>query len=198
MTTEEKLQHFQNACMEDVRGRSTRMLEEYRAALEETFAEHQKDARRRARMQIQLETHKIEREINKKLAVEQLMIKRGLGQKKDELKDKLFVELKDMLSRFLETREYAALLKNQIQQAVQFAGDDEVTIYLDPVDKDKVIHLAPAGGNAHITVSEYSFMGGTRAVIPSRHILIDNSFQTKLAETQEAFHFDLSLTGGEE
>jgi len=198
LTTEEKLQHFQNACMEDAKGRSTRMLEEYRAALEETFAEHQEDARRRANMQIQLEAHKIEREINKKLAVEQLKIKRRLGQKKEELKEKLFVELKDMLAHFLETKEYAALLERQIQQAVQFAGDDEVTVYLDPADEDKLHELSQNSSNAHVTVSEYTFMGGTRAVIPARHILIDNSFQTKLAETQEAFHFDLSLTGGDE
>lgn len=198
MTTEEKLQHFENACMEDARGRSTRMLEEYREALETTFAEHQEDARRRADMQIQLEANKIEREINKKLAVEQLKIKRELGKKKEELKEKLFVELKDMLARFLETNEYSALLKSQIKHAVQFAGDDEVTIYLDPTDQDKLQELSQYGGNAHVTVSEYSFMGGTRAVIPARHILIDNSFQTKLSETQEAFHFDLSLTGGDE
>lgn len=174
------------------------MLEEYRAALEETFAEHQEDARRRANMQIKLEANKIEREINKKLAVEQLKIKRELGQKKEELKEKLFVELRDMLAQYLETKEYTALLKSQIQHAVQFAGDDEVTIYLDPVDEDKLLQLSQNANNAHVAVSKYSFMGGTRAVIPSRHILIDNSFQTKLAETQEAFHFDLSLTGGDD
>ncbi len=196
MTTEEKLQHFQNACMEDAKGRSNRMLDEYKAALEQTFLEHQEDARRRAEMQLQLESNKIEREMNKTLAIEQLKIKRELGQKKEALKEKLFVELRDMLARFLETPEYVTLLKQQIQHAAEFAGDDEVTIYLDPVDEDKVRKLSLLNNNAHLTISEYSFNGGTRAVIPSRHILIDNSFQTKLAETQEAFHFDLSLTGG--
>ncbi len=33
-------------------------------------------------------------------------------------------------------------------------------------------------------------------MIPARHILIDNSFQTKLEEAREKFHFDLSLTEG--
>ncbi|MGL5434705.1 MAG: V-type ATP synthase subunit E [Lachnospiraceae bacterium] len=197
MTTEEKLQHFQNACMDDAKGRSSRMLDEYRAALEQTFTEHQDDARRRADMQIQLESNKIEREINKTLAIEQLKIKSELGRKKEELKEKLFVELKDMLARFLETPEYSTLLRQQVQHAAEFAGDDEVTIYLDPVDEDKSRKLSLLNSNAHITISEYSFNGGTRAVIPSRHILIDNSFQSKLAETQEDFHFDLSLTGGE-
>ena len=40
MTTEEKLQHFLDTCMEDARVRSGRMLDEYMTALEKTFEEH--------------------------------------------------------------------------------------------------------------------------------------------------------------
>ena len=196
MTTEEKLQHFLDTCMEDARTRSGRMLDEYVSALEQTFAEHQADARRHAQMQIRQETEKIEREINKQLSIEQIDLKRMLGQKQEELKDKLFVELKDMLANFLETREYQQLLERQIDEAVAFAGDDEIIIYLDPVDEDKRQRLALHHGTAQIRTSEYSFTGGCRAVIPSRHILIDNSFQTRLDEARETFHFDLSLTEG--
>lgn len=196
MTTEEKLQHFLDTCMEDARARSNRMLDEYMAALETTFKEHQADSRHRADMQVRLESEKIERDINKQLAIEQIDIKRTLGHKQEELKEKLFVELKDMLANYLETPEYLRLLDKQVQHAVEFAGDDEVIIYLDPVDEDKVRRLALHHGKALIKISEYSFTGGCRAVIPARHILIDNSFQTKLAEAKENFHFDLSLTAG--
>lgn len=196
MTTEEKLQHFLDTCMEDARARSNRMLDEYMAALETTFKEHQADSRHRADMQVRLESEKIERDINKQLAIEQIDIKRTLGHKQEELKEKLFVELKDMLANYLETPGYLRLLDKQVQHAVEFAGDDEVIIYLDPVDEDKVRRLALHHGKALIKISEYSFTGGCRAVIPARHILIDNSFQTKLAEAKENFHFDLSLTAG--
>jgi vacuolar-type H+-ATPase subunit E/Vma4 len=196
LTTEEKLQHFLDTCMEDARTRSNRMLDEYKKALEQTFEEHKSDARRRADMQLRQETEKIEREINKKLSIEQISIKRTLGLKQEELKDKLFVELKDMLANFLETPEYQKLLEVQVAKAVEFAGSDPIIIYLDPVDEDKVRRLALHNGKAQIKVSEYSFTGGCRAVIPNRHILIDNSFQTKLEEARENFHFDLSLTEG--
>lgn len=196
MTTEEKLQHFLDTCMEDARARSNRMLDEYMAALETVFKEHQADSRHRADMQVRLESEKIERDINKQLAIEQIDIKRTLGHKQEELKEKLFVELKDMLANYLETPEYLRLLDKQVLHAVEFAGDDEVIIYLDPVDEDKVRRLAFHHGKALIKISEYSFTGGCRAVIPARHILIDNSFQTKLAEAKENFHFDLSLTAG--
>ena len=179
-------------------------------ALEKTFEEHKADTRRREKLQLSQETEKIEREINKQLAVGQIEIRRTLGMKQEELKDKLFVELRDMLANYLETQEGRnlpvvhcvkntpgwELLERQVQHAVEFAGTDQVIIYLDPVDEDKLNRLALHNGNAELRISEYSFTGGTRAVIPARHILIDNSFQTKLEEAREKFHFDLSLTEG--
>lgn len=196
LTTEEKLQHFLDTCMEDARSRSSRMLDEYMTALEQSFEEHKTDAMHRAEMQIIQETEKIERDINKQLSIEQISIKRTLGQKQEELKDKLFTELKDILANFLEAPEYQALLDRQVAEAVEFAGSDPITVYLDPVDEDKARMLNIKHRKADIKISEYSFSGGCRAVIPARHILIDNSFQTKLAEARENFHFDLSLTEG--
>ena len=89
LTTEEKLQHFLDTCMEDARVRSGRMLDEYMTALEKTFEEHKADTRRREKLQLSQETEKIEREINKQLAVGQIDIRRTLGRKQEELKDKL-------------------------------------------------------------------------------------------------------------
>lgn len=198
MTTEEKLQHFLDFCMEDARARSAKMLDEYTDALEQSFTEHQADAKRRAEQQVRLESEKLEREMNKKLSIEQINIKRALGQKQDSLKEKLFVELRDMLAHYLETPEYRNLLEQQVKHAQEFAGNDELIIYIDPADETALNRLA-LHTNAEIRVSEYSFTGGIRAVIPSRHILIDNSFQTRLAEEKHEFHFELnagSETGG--
>lgn len=190
MTTEEKLEHFQNFCMEDARIRSAKMLDEYMDALERTFAEHETDAKRQADMQLQSETDKIEREINRKLSIEQINLKRVLGQKTDELKEKLFVELRDMIANYLESPEYEKLLDRQIAKAKEFAGDDEFIIYMDPVDENKVRRLA-LQHNVDIRLSQYSFFGGSRAVIPSKNILIDNSFETKMEEEKHNFKFDL-------
>ncbi len=196
MTTEEKLQHFLEFCMEDARTRSGKMLDEYTAALEQTFSEHQADARRRAEHQVALESERIEREINKKLSLEQISMKREFGKKQDELKDKLFTELKDKLAAFMETTEYTKLLEQQIIEAKKLAVKEFITIYIDPKDQEKINKLE-LPGSGDIRVSEYSFLGGTRAVIPSRHILIDNSFQTKLEEAKHEFRFDLKdLMGG--
>ena len=46
-----------------------------------------------------------------------------------------------------------------------------------------------------IRISDYSFLGGIRAVIPGRHILIDNSFQTRLEEARHNFKFTVQEAG---
>ena len=109
----------------------------------------------------------------------------------EELKEKLFVEMKDRLARFAESAEYQRLLVRQLKEAIAFARGEELILYIDPSDAERRTSLEVEAG-APITVSSYSFMGGTRAVIPGRNILIDNSFETKLAEAREKFQ----LRGG--
>ena len=138
----------------------------------------------------------IQKDINKKLSIEQINLKRTLGHKQDELKDKLFVELRDMLANFMETAEYDRLLDAQVADAVKIADGEPMIIYIDPADEKKLHNLAMQH-QADVRISEYSFLGGTRAVIPGKNILIDNSFQAKLAEARENFQFDSAAqTGG--
>ena len=75
--------------MTAARERSARMLDDYMNALEAAFEEHAADARRRADMQVEAETEKLEREINKRLSIGQLDLKREASHKQGELKDKL-------------------------------------------------------------------------------------------------------------
>lgn len=195
MTTEEKLQHFLDSCVSDASSRSEKMLADYRAALEKTFEDHKTDSRRRQAMELQTESEKIKREGNKQLSLEHMELRRKIGQMQEELKDKLFVELKDRLDNFMETSAYHDLLERQIRDAMKFADGEEMTIYLDPADEDQAQRLSLHHG-ANIKVSKYSFMGGTRAVIPAKNILIDNSFASKIDDAREKFHF--GTAGGTE
>ena len=190
MTVEEKLKHFQDICMTDARDRSAKMLDDYISGLDKAYAEHTADAKRRADMQVAAETEKLERETNKRLSIGQLDLRREISRRQEELKDKLFVELRDKLANFMESRQYQILLENQVRQVKEFAGNEEAIIYMDPSDADKLPRIAMHLG-AEIKVSQYSFVGGIRAVIPSKHVLIDNSFQTKLEEARRDFKFEL-------
>ena len=187
MTTEEKLQHFTMYAMEEARNKSNTMLREYRDALEKIFQEHQEKKKRQADLEIKTETVRLVSQNNKQFSEAQIEIKRTLSKRQAELKEKLFVEVKDMLARFAETREYHQMLVKQLREAREFAGGEEIILYIDPSDAQYQYSI-----EAEVGARTYSFLGGTRAVLPGRNILIDNSFETKLAEAKESFQ----LKGG--
>ena len=188
MTTEEKLQHFEEAAVERAKAKREAAIAEHQAALEKIEAEHMAETDRRAALQIKTETENLNRSINTALSKEQLQIRREISQKNDELKEKLFVEIKTQLEEYMSTPAYVKLLEKQIKDILKVAGGEHVTIYIDPNDQFLLQDLA-AATNTAISVSEYSFMGGTRAVLEERHMLIDNSFETKLTEAKEQFTF---------
>lgn len=190
MTIEEKLQHFQSLCFQDVSERSEKMLNDYTESLRSTLEEHKIDVKRQADMQLEAETEKIERGINKQLSIEQINIKRIYSRKQEELKKMLFSELRNKLALFMETSEYPYFLERQVKKALEIADGSPMTVYLDPSDADKINMIALVT-DADMGTSEHSFFGGIQAEIPSKNILIDNSFKTKLEEAEDNFQFRL-------
>ncbi len=188
MTTEEKLKHFEEVALERAKTESTTLITDYQASLSKMEEEHKAAKMRQADLQLKAETISLKRERNKTLSKEQLEIKRMLTKKQNELKEMLFVEVKTKLEEYMDTHAYEELLVAQIKDILTFAGDDKVTIYIDPADSTRISALS-AATNTTLTLSQYSFMGGTRAVLEKRHILIDNSFATKLAEEKAEFSF---------
>lgn len=190
MTTDDKLQYFLTICMEDAQGKSDHLLKQYSSSLEKNLEEHKREASRAAHLQVQGEKEKLQRKMNKDLALGQMNIKRRLSRRHDELKEKLFAEVQELLDCYRQTPKYTELLKKQVQEAADFAGEEKLVVYLDPADADKLSQLAQKA-TMEIEVSQESLGGGIRAFIPSRHILIDQSFDTKLAEAKETFRFEL-------
>ena len=68
-------------------------------------------------MQEEAETEKLGRGAQQKLSIGQLDLRREVSRRQEELKDKLFVEVRDKLANFMETREYLDLLEKQIGAA---------------------------------------------------------------------------------
>lgn len=189
MTTEEKLKHFEETSLEQAKSESMTMLREHKASLQKLVEEHKRMKKRQAELQLQTETVSLKRERNKALSKQQLELKRQIKKRQESLKDKLFVEVKTMLEEYMDTPAYQELLIRQIRNILKYAAGSPVTIYIDPADSSKLSSLRAATGTP-LTLSQISFMGGTRAVVENRHVLIDNSFATKLAEEKAEFTFN--------
>ena len=181
MTTEEKLKYFEESSLEEARKQASAMIEEYKVNLDKVEKEHKATTLRQSDLQLKTESDNLKRNNNMALS------------KENELKEKLFVEVKQLLEDYMTTSAYQQLLIKQIKNIQKEAGSGKLILYIDPADSDKRSSLQVATG-APVTVSEYSFMGGTRAVLQDRNILIDNSFASKLEKLKADFSFNGGAT----
>lgn len=192
MTTEEKLNHFYEHSMESARQKAEAQIQEHKEALEKLFLEHKALKNKEAETEVAAKTEQLRRELNKNISAEQLQMKRKLSKKNLEIKENLFGEVSVKLDYYRKTPEYPDFLCKKIQDALAFAGGDELILYIDPADA-AFIPVLSEKTKAALTISRESFRGGIRAVIPARNILIDNSFATLLNNAKESFTFDGGL-----
>ena len=189
MTIDEKLSHFYDVTIEDAQAKAAGILEEHRKALAQMTEKHKADSQENAQVQIKAETANARREINKALSAEQLTIKRDWTKKQNELKEKLFAEVKTQLENFRNTPDYPAYLENKIKEALDFAEQDKINIYLSPEDSALLPDLVERT-KAFITVSAEDFLGGIKATIPHKNILIDHTFAGNFQAVYKEFKFD--------
>ncbi|MDD3278615.1 MAG: V-type ATP synthase subunit E [Lachnospiraceae bacterium] len=193
MTLEEKFKNFYNNSIASANASAQLQISEHEAALEKIFNEHRETMQRQTEAELKAEQEKLKREMNKQLSTEQLHIKRSLSKKTQELKDKLFQEVSVKLQAFMKTPEYTRYLEQKIRESVAFADGDTMIIYLNESDAALKQDLE-VSTSVSLTISKEDFTGGIRAVIPDKHILIDNSFLTLQREEQESFIFHGGVT----
>lgn len=189
MTLEEKIAHLQTSSMENARAESNAIIDAHRDALEKLYQDHKEEALRQSETRIKSETIKARQDLNKAMAKTQLDIKRKQSTIQQELKDKLFKEVYDLVDDFMKTEQYEDTLIKWIKEALEFAGGAEnVIIYINPSDETRQSDLRDATG-VNLVISREDFIGGIRAVIHDRNILIDHSFKTNINDEYAKFIF---------
>lgn len=192
MTLEEKIEHLKTASMEEARAQGNAIIKEHSNALEQIFNEHKESALRQAEITLKSESANAKQELNQAMAKSQIALKRQQGKCQTDLKNKLFKRVRELTQEYMLTDAYTTLLETHINNALRFAQGADMTIYINPTDEAKKADLEVRTG-ASLTISKEDFIGGMRAVIHDRHILIDNSFSSSLQEEYDKFLF---LGGG--
>lgn len=188
MKLDVKLDHFYKSVIDDATAQSASILEDYKKQLSALYEEKKAEFEKHQALTIKAETDNVAREKNKQLSSEAIEIRRMISEKKAEIKDSLFADITTKLNAFMKTPAYEELLVKQITSAKEFVNGESITIYINASDASKKEALEKKTA-ATLTISTIDFMGGSRAVIHEKNILIDNSFITKLAEEKENFQF---------
>ena len=194
VTVEEKISHIREAAMEEARARGNEIIDQHQKALESVFKTHKQEAVMQADTRIKTETASARQQLNTATSKGQLKLRRQLSRVQNELKNKLFEEVREMTDEYMKTEEYKELLVSYIAKAARFADGNPLTIYINSSDQDKKEFLEKRTGMT-VTVSEEDFIGGIRSVIPGRNILIDHSFSGALEKEYEEFTFKGGVTG---
>ena len=186
MTLNEKLDHFYTSVIESATAQGSQIESDYEKALNTIYEERKQSALKKAKHTYRIESEKIRREKNHLLSSEAFKIRRKLQEKAAQTIQQIFDDVEQKLKEFMQSPAYEDYLADKITQASAFAQSTEIIIYINPTDQSRKSALESRTG-VTLTVSDRDFFGGIRAVIPSRSILIDYSFLTKLAEEKEAF-----------
>jgi V/A-type H+-transporting ATPase subunit E len=189
MTLEEKLQHFYDRSIEDAKAEADKDLGAYQTQLDQLFEEHKAETLKAADLKVKTEQIGLQREINKELSKKQLDIRHSLAEKQEEIKKEIFVLVRQKLMAMKGTPEYTHWICRKIMISKKVANGEDMTIYIDPSDKDLQQEIE-ATTSTKVTISDEDFLGGTRVVIPARHILIDDSFKALIQDAKDNFSFE--------
>jgi len=186
LALENKIQHFMDVSIKNAEVQRDSVMEEYEKGLLGLLETHKKEAAENAVLQEKLEIETLKRNAYKTLLKESLETKRTLSLRQKKMAEDIFVEVAEMLASYKKSKEYEELLLKQIKSVIEISGSEAVVIYIDSEDGHLIESLSKKSGK-DLSLSKYPFGGGTRAVIPSKNILIDNSFESKLSEAKENF-----------
>ena len=175
--------------MEEARRQAEKDVQEHKDSLDAALEEHKKMSLENAASSRKAEIANAKREINKALSAEQLHIRRDWTARQSRLKEKLFAEDREQILKFMESSRYEEYLCTKIEEAVCFAEHDEIQIYLSKEDEPRLKSLTVKTGFP-LKLSDESFIGGIKAIIPEKNILIDNSFEEGYQAAYREFKFD--------
>ena len=189
MDTNEKLDLFRDMVFQNTEESVAAQIRTFEESLEKVLNDHQREKTSKNKIIIETEKEDVHKERNKQIAQLQLQMQRDLHKEQQKLKEKIFEQVHQQLTAFMNTEQYLDLLEEKIKRALSIAGSEDIKIYVDPVDTNKVAELEKRTGHS-VVVSDRSFLGGIRGVITSRNMLIDYSFLKKMEAERENFSFD--------
>ena len=189
MTIEEKLELFHKTAIGDASAQSVAMVDEYEKGLNDGFEQEKAEIKEKADNLFKIESERIQHEKNKVLSAVNRDVKRQVLEEKKSFEKILFTLVEKKLQDYMQTENYKKLLVKQINETVSFAKDDQVEIYINRSDEDKKDMLEKETG-VKILISETDIMGGIRAVLRAKNVLVDYSFIEKLSQEKEAYTLD--------
>lgn len=187
MNLEEKLESFSNMAISEAEKKRNEMLKKIKEESSLACDEFRKKENRRKDEILKEENAKIQQEKNKKLIETSIKSKKTLIDLREKLTNDLFSSVTKKIEAYITSDEYLNKLKNDITK-LSDEYNDEIEIYLDKRNMSLKSQLNENKNiNIKILEAKENLLGGYKALIKSKNIIIDNSYREKIMEEQRNF-----------
>jgi len=186
MTQDEKLKMFFDISMEDANKSNVEIVDAYKESLGNMFDEYVRKCREREEVKLRQMTASYRREKNNENFDCQTASRREVSELKNKYIEEIFAEVIKELNKFMETDAYKELLIKKIKEAVSYASDSKVVVYINASDEKYMEELMNMF-NCSFVVSEKDIIGGIRCDILEKNISFDESFVSKISEAKQKF-----------
>ena len=186
MKLEEKMAYFKDQVTQQSQAEIDQQINQYRQTLEDDYQKFQEQTDETFAHRLVNEKEALRKENNKAISQIQINQQRELFLTEENMKLTLFQTFTKPLESYQESEAYIEQLKKMLKNIQAYAGREKYDLYIDENDSHLRSQLESYASHP-IIISDRPFMGGIRAVLRERQILVDYSFLTFLDRLKENF-----------
>ncbi len=186
MNVKEKIQIFNKIVMNEAEEKRKQIMIEVSKKLSDACKEAEEKAQSEADEIIKSEIQKAELTKNKDFVDASTEAKKSLIELRNNLTLDLQQLIRQRLTDFMKTEQYKKYIIDNISKYAKKYDEIEVTVMpCDIILSEKILNI---NKNISIKQSERDFIGGFIAISKSKHIILDETFETKLEEQINSFN----------
>ncbi|MDK6371771.1 hypothetical protein QP101_06725 [Aerococcus urinae] len=186
MKLEEKMAYFKDQVTQQSQAEIDQQINQYRQTLEDDYQKFQEQTDETFAHRLVNEKEALRKENNKAISQIQINQQRELFLNEENMKLTLFQTFTKQIESYQKSEAYIKQLKKMLKNIQAYAGREKYDLYIDENDSHLRSQLESYASHP-IIISDRPFMGGIRAVLRERQILVDYSFLTFLDRLKENF-----------
>lgn len=194
----EKLELFNEVILKDAASERNRILREIQADMEERIDQEKKKYQEQADALLRKELSASENEKNNIISNAIIESKQLLIRTREEILRTVSLDVKELLDRFVDGKDYPAYLSDQIRHSCRIAGEGELTVFLSKKDKERFAPMFEEIGRSISTHTifdcmEEDIIGGCLVLNRSRNVVVNETLMEKLKTGMDSFFENCDL-----
>jgi V/A-type H+-transporting ATPase subunit E len=194
--TTEKLTKFTEMVMQEASRMKLELKEQAEHEKDELIAVSEIQYLRKAYEKIQESVRKIDKAMNEEISKTILESKQALFNRRDEIINAVFENVKKRIMEFRKTGEYRETLESHLKVSIGEAGEGDIRVLVDAEDLELMEDIrARLNAGFKVQESEELLLGGFLIVNRSKGLIWDHSYISRINEERQSFlekhHFSI-------